>query len=245
MDTETTLKQFGLNNKEIKTYIALLQLGKATVLEIAKKSGIKRPTTYLTLEELAKKGLISKIPRKNKTLFVAENPEKLIQISEKRKKDIISIIPSLLGIHNVKIDKPQVQLYEGKEGIQQAYEIIMQTNEVWWFGNLEMVNKKFEYYVDEFNKLIKAKKLKLRDFIGDSDWEKEYAKKHPTITNHEVRISSLPRDIDFAIFEDKVSILSMADSLYAVIIQDQKIADSFRSLYELAWQKAGKYKPKN
>ena len=47
-----TLINLGLNEKQAKVYLALLQLGQAGVTAVAEKAGTKRPTTYLILEEL-------------------------------------------------------------------------------------------------------------------------------------------------------------------------------------------------
>ncbi|MFH1173487.1 MAG: helix-turn-helix domain-containing protein [bacterium] len=242
MDIEQTLRQFGLNAKEIKVYLALLQLGRASVLAIAKKADIKRPTTYLILEDLMVKGLIAKIPRKNKTLFIAENPKKLLQISERRKDQISRIIPNLLGLYNTKEDKPQIQLYEGRAGVEQAYDLMIQAKDVWYFGNLSTVYQDFRDIYDKVEVLLKSKKMALRDFLGDSDWEREYAAQNQNI-NHEIRISNLPVEMDLALFEDKTAIISLKENLYAVIIQDQRIVNSLKGLYQLAWVKAGKLKP--
>ncbi|MBU1164169.1 hypothetical protein KKA15_01230 [Patescibacteria group bacterium] len=242
MDIETTLQQFGLDNKGVKVYLALLQLGKASVLNIAAKAGIKRPTAYLILDNLIEKGLASKIPRKGKTTFYAEDPKKLVQILEKRQKQVEKIIPDLLSIYNIKADKPKVLLYEGKEGVEQVYTTIMNSKEIWWFGSLLTVYENFKNMFDLFEERINSNKIKMaKDFIGNSQWEINYAKNNQR-ANHEIRISPLPVEIDFSLFEDKVAILSHQDNLYAVVIQDKKIVESFKSLYELAWSSVEKVK---
>ena len=55
------LKNLGLNDKEANIYLALLQLGKSTATKIAKKSGLKRPTTYVIIEQLIDKGFVQKL----------------------------------------------------------------------------------------------------------------------------------------------------------------------------------------
>ena len=64
METQTQLKKLGLTEKEAKLYINALELGSFSVMGIAHKSGIKRPTCYLILDELVKKGLVSIIPQR-------------------------------------------------------------------------------------------------------------------------------------------------------------------------------------
>ena len=55
MEIQDVLKSIGLDDKEARVYMALLELGTATVHPIANKAEIKRPTTYLILEQLLKK----------------------------------------------------------------------------------------------------------------------------------------------------------------------------------------------
>ena len=58
------LQDAGLNETEAKIYLATLELGETNVGRIADKSGIKRTTIYLSLENLIKKGLISMIKKR-------------------------------------------------------------------------------------------------------------------------------------------------------------------------------------
>ena len=54
-----SLEKLGLSEKESKIYIEGLGLGKFSVMGISEKTGIKRPTCYLVLEELKKFGTIN------------------------------------------------------------------------------------------------------------------------------------------------------------------------------------------
>ncbi|MCF7835696.1 MAG: helix-turn-helix domain-containing protein [Candidatus Marinimicrobia bacterium] len=80
------LKQLGLSEKEAKVYLASLELGEATVQEIAKQAGVNRPTTYVQIEKLTKMGLMSSVEKEGKKYFNAEEPNQLLKILEKQKK---------------------------------------------------------------------------------------------------------------------------------------------------------------
>lgn len=236
MDINETLKQFGLDNREIKVYLALIQLGRAPVLDIAKKAGIKRPTTYLVLDDLIKKGLATKTLEKSKKIFIAESPEKLAEISQQRRRAITEIIPGLLTMYNVKTDKPQLILYEGAEGIHQAYEIIAkEAKDVWWFADIDYILTNFPEIPVLFLKMMRDKDLKQREINFKTNKAIAFARKKSS-KNFVFRFTTLPVDIDFALFNDKLVIFSLKDNLYAVIIEDHKIVKSFKSLYTLAWK---------
>src|SRR3989344_5997298 len=121
---EKYLKDIGLSDKEAAVYVALLSFDKAQVTEIAEKAKIKRPTTYVILESLEKKGLVSEPNIGKKTYYLAEPPEKLalfverqIHSLEENKKSLDIIVPQLKGIQREKGEKPVVQFFEGKEGV--------------------------------------------------------------------------------------------------------------------------------
>jgi predicted DNA-binding transcriptional regulator len=82
MNLEETLEKLGLNEKEAKVYLALLELGQDTVQNIAQRASITRPTTYNILDALVKKGL---------TTQVDQDSEKLLAVvPEETVNDIIS-----------------------------------------------------------------------------------------------------------------------------------------------------------
>ncbi|RJR31589.1 hypothetical protein C4569_01365 [Candidatus Parcubacteria bacterium] len=245
MDTEKTLQKFGLDSKAVKVYLALLELGKAPVLSIAKKAEIKRPTAYLILDELVEKGLAFKIPKKNKTTYVAENPKNLLKILEKRKSEIEKIIPDLLSIYKTEKEKPTVSMYEGEEGVLQLYnhiaEAAEQNKSIWWYGDVKTLNERLPDVLPMFYQLVKGRKIQMRDFNGGSEFEKKYAKSHKR-ANYEIRYCPLPiQNIDMAVFGDKIAVISFHENIYSVIIEDKNIAASIKSLYELAWQQGEKY----
>ena len=53
------LKELGFSEKESEVYLAMLELGPAAVQDIAKKAGVNRSTTYVMIESLKRRGLIS------------------------------------------------------------------------------------------------------------------------------------------------------------------------------------------
>ena len=84
------LMDIGLSEKEAAVYLALLELGSDTVQHIAKKSAVNRATTYVILDSLKKKGVVSTVEKGTKTHFQAESPEslrKLIRLQEAEIKE--------------------------------------------------------------------------------------------------------------------------------------------------------------
>ena len=89
-----SLKKIGLSENEAKVYLATLELGSSTAQQIAQKAELKRPTTYVQLETLMKRGLVTSFekgpstsPGQGKTMLRAEDPEHLKPIFEKENKE--------------------------------------------------------------------------------------------------------------------------------------------------------------
>ena len=61
-----TLSHIGLSEKEVHVYVALAELESGTAYQIALACDVKKPTVYVILEDLRKKGLVLKIPHAKK-----------------------------------------------------------------------------------------------------------------------------------------------------------------------------------
>ncbi len=131
-----SLKQLGLQEKEVKVYLTVLKLGSLPAQDIAFETGIKRTTVYLVLEKLKEAGLAGEIIEKNKKIFFAEKPEKLLKIIQEKKKEIEKeekqikeILPQLQRILSgkEKTSKKEVRHYQGLEGIWNIAEDMIKT----------------------------------------------------------------------------------------------------------------------
>lgn len=72
-DLIKALNTFGLSDKEALIYLTLYKLDEATAYQVAKESGLKRPTVYVLLDELRHKGLVSLTPYPKKQLYRAKD----------------------------------------------------------------------------------------------------------------------------------------------------------------------------
>jgi len=127
------LRKLGLKEKEVEVYLAGLELGMTTVLEIAKKAGTVRPTTYEILEALKEKGLFVEARQGKKRYFVAQSPEKILGILhlqmeelKEKEREFIRIIASLDAKYGAK-DKGGVQMFKGEEGLDVLKEQLLFT----------------------------------------------------------------------------------------------------------------------
>ena len=87
---EKILREIGLSQNEARVYEALLQLGGASVQEIAIKSKVHRRNVYDSLSKLMEKGLASEAFVKGEKNFNAVNPKRLLGLlKEKEERRVI------------------------------------------------------------------------------------------------------------------------------------------------------------
>ena len=71
------LERLDLKGRQAKVYLALLQLGSASAIEIAKYTKLKHPTVYDVLDLLREKQLVCETLSGRRRLFSPEDPGRL------------------------------------------------------------------------------------------------------------------------------------------------------------------------
>ena len=132
------LSHIGLSDKEAAVYIASLEIGPSVVQDIAKKAGVNRATTYVMIEMLAGRGLVSTFVKGKKRFFAAESPDRLASLLrlqkreiEEREKDIENVIPILNAMFNAEGVRPQVRYLEGRDGILSVMKTFQEIEGEW------------------------------------------------------------------------------------------------------------------
>lgn len=241
MEITETLERIGLNEKEARIYLALLELGSASVQAISLKAEVKRPTTYLVLDNLKRRGLVSLIPRAKKKLYTIESPENLMTDLVRKEELLKRYLPNLLALHTIKKERPQVQLFQGADGVRQIYQQIFQAGRVWLFGTTQKVAKLYPEGLQDFITKSQDKSFQVRDLLISSAQDLSYAKevkKKVAGKNYEIRFlnKNLEFPSDSAIYGDRVAFFAFTPEVFVVVIKSREISQSLRSLYELAWQ---------
>ena len=240
MELQTSLKDLGLNPKEAQTYLGLLQLGQATVVQISRRIGLKRPTVYLVLDELIRRGYVATVPHEKKRVYIALPPERLKEAFERKREILRVLLPQLSALYNTKTARPAVQLFEGIDSINHVYEEIVNSGEkeILSFFSPETVSVKSSESFKLFIKLLRENpQIKSRELVYTKDKQHYYLKAVRRLPNRMGRfVSERTRFFtDNIIWLDKIAIFYYEKEL-VVVIQSKDVVETFRSLFELAWQ---------
>jgi sugar-specific transcriptional regulator TrmB len=241
MALEQALKDLGLTPRQAAMYTALLQTGPTTAYNVALRSGLKRPTVYINLEELRMRGLVNKIPKAQKTLYVARNPEELVQEAQEKLARAKEALPALQALMS-KGKRPQALFYEGPEGLKQAllYGLKQMGGKelVGWYAQVGDLPKHVrEDLFSEINSTMNKLAVGARGF----------APKHPSLKRFreldkqfgrqikQIPASEYASNISIDVGDDFVRLIAYKD-LQAVIIKNADIALALRQVFEIMWQ---------
>lgn len=115
-------KKLGFSEKTAKVYLTLLCLGPSSVRDLSKKTEINRGTVYDSLKWLKDSGLVNYYEKQAKQYFVAEEPEKLRELVQKRNSEINEVekrlkdvIGELKSVYDKGGEKPVARYFEKGE----------------------------------------------------------------------------------------------------------------------------------
>ena len=116
------LAELGLSEKEARVYLAVLELGTASVGEIADHSGIKRTSVYNFIDHLVSLGIITQSLQSSGRVYNAVSPSALVELQAKRLRLVEDRIDELNAITNLSPNKPRIQYFEGRDQMRQLVE---------------------------------------------------------------------------------------------------------------------------
>jgi len=235
------LQELGLNEKESKVYLSCLSLGPSSILNISKKSKIKRTTVYSIIEELKNKGLIFITIDVFKKKYEAQNPNKLMLLLEEKREKLNNILPFLENIYKSENSNTKIYYYENIKNIKNLYLDLLKevkngddyfviTNQKIW---LKQDVKFFKNFIEKRSKL----NLNLKILMQNSEISKKY-KKFEKNYNQQVKI--LPEKIflenNIVITNHKIIIHTLNSKNSAIIIKDKSIINTQKELFNLIWK---------
>ncbi len=247
MRINEALQALGINEKESLVYVALLQLGRASAYSISEKSGLKKPTTYVILDELIKKALVYKIPRVRKQLYMARSPEQVFNMVEERFKMAKEKLPELMAFAQSEQKKVNVMYFEGVNGIKQMLEHKIKEMEgkelVGFYATDDNFNpdtkEEFdEYFKKEWNEKMLRLGISMRGIVPESPTMKPY---RDVDEKYGRKVKIIPKELyssDTAIdvIGDIVRIQDYKNT-QGVLLENPDIAKTIREIFEMVWSK--------
>ncbi len=239
-----SLRQIGLTEKEAMVYLALLSLGTGTAYEIAQHCDVKKPTVYVILEDLRKRGLILKVPHAKKALFSPVDMEEYLRAEKKKIDAVHKLLPEMRALGGT--PSRNVYFFTGLNGLAQALDYKIES----------MRGKTFHSYYEDLSEGAKGvadlyarwdKKALAMNIAFKIVMGKQYSGKHYkdlitlTKTTDLIAIKYLEKDtyppnVSMEIAKDFVRITNEKE-LQTTIIDDRATADAMRQIFKIVWEK--------
>jgi len=235
------LKSLGFTESEAKIYLKSLEIGAASVQDLAKKSRVSRVTTYAVIETLTVQGLMSSVEKGKKKLYVAESPDRLVSVVHSKVKTMEATLKEIqASLHDLKMiqrgEKPVVKLFEGPEALKAIQDDVLQTRPKHMdeFGNLDEIRRLYkpedrEVFFHEVKKFLpKTRAIFLSQEVK------------PISRGSHEEIALLPVDKfnfsgDVFVYGNKVALSTFRGKQISVLIESEELVKTFRAMFEYLW----------
>lgn len=248
MDNQILI-DLGLTEDEATIYNSLLEWGQMPARTIALRANVGRQLTYKVLDDLIKKGIVEKKEVGTKILlFIPVHPRELEKLLEKKKEEVENIkknldesLGSMISKYNLFIGKPNVQFFEGKEGILKVAQDSLSSKtdicsfvdtdallEIYPELNKEYVNKRLKNNVKK--KIISTDSPIVREAVKNDD---------KNLTEQRI----VKQKIHFAtivmIYDNKVSFITLDPKRnIGIIVEDPDIYRTNQAIFDYIWDGA-------
>ena len=250
MNLQESLKNLGLNEKEAKVYLALLQLGSTTAYSVALRSGLKKPTTYVILGQLVEKGFAKQIPGAKKQLFSPESPEYIFAMTEERFLHSKEALPELLAMRKQKDQKVSTFYYEGIKGYKEMYYKLInevgQKEVLGFYAHVEDSPQELIDFWAEINDYQEKIKVNRRVITTHHNMYLENPTLKAMLDSQMVKLKGLGKDkynsnISLEVYGD-YTVIASHRFLQAVVMDNPDVSNVISQIFEIVWELVDKDK---
>ena len=236
------LSGVGFEEKEARVYLALSEIGKASVSEIAAKAELKRPAVYYLLENLKTRGYVQDVAGDKVKRFSAIDPGRVLHNNQIAVEEFRFMLPLIRALQEKGGARPRIEYLEGKDAVVAVYRLFEKRKRARFLTSIKRLNTFMPEEVESWVRRYESGQDKekthatlLTDTPEDRAWADRAMKA-------EQNVRTLPKgmeiEMDFSMVDDILSITSF-DPLFIVVIHSERIARSSMALFDLAW-KTGK-----
>lgn len=246
-----TLIEAGLDPSMASIYVHLAGEGELGVSSIQEKTALSRAAIYDAINRLMASGYVEYRKEGRNAYYKAAHPNKLFGLIEQKKRDTAlfegemnETIGALIGSYNLTENKPGVRYSEGKEGIIQAYEEMLDIG-----GDIDSIEDKgemAEFIPDYFPEFIKKRIVKniFNRVVSPSSNPINISSETEKRLVRSIPIKDFPFTMDIKICKDTVLLVTLeAKQAVAVRIDDPLIAKNFKLIFEFFWRHANQEQP--
>jgi sugar-specific transcriptional regulator TrmB len=241
MDIEI-FKELGFTDREIKVYVALLELGSSTVGPISAKSGLQHTKVYETLQKLIEKGLVHYVVISKTKYFEAAPPKDILNVLEERKRKFAEILEELELKQKFAKERQMATVHEGYKAVKALFNRMA-----------EELQKKDFYYAFAFKEFYrevtvplffrafhnKLEEKKIPDkIIAHIEVKKEVKAAYKGNKNIQLRFTRFNTPLGLIVIPNKVIQVIWGERPTAIEITSSQIYQQYKKFFEEMWEEA-------
>lgn len=245
---QNILIKAGLTSDQAAIYEVLLKKGVLPASKAALEAGIKRGLGYKVIDQLVALGVIEKIDKKV-ALFAPNHPSKVKELVQKKNDELkmteaslSSQLGPMISDYNLTTGKPNVQFFEGEDGVRKVLEDSLYSNEeILSYADITSIQKYIPKINDWYVEQREKKEIKKRAILLDTpEARKILASYHRAVTNSKLmKIDSAPFKSIMQIYDGKVSYITLSDTqMIGIIIEDAAVYEMHKGIFDFTWSKA-------
>lgn len=245
------LSALGLNIKQQKVYLCLLENGTLTAAQLSATVHEQRTNIYIIVEQLTNLGLVEKDESLPVTRFKVTNPENLQTLMLAKQRNIAESnrklkaeLPELLGMFHLKTAHEGLAYFEGLKGYEAALEEMSKTkDEVCVFGASLVRDARPDAWNVLIHKLQKraVAKIKTRIIFEESQKSSDLTVDTSSLLKKymEARFwgNSL-FDGEIALYDTTIVLTTYDEKLISLIIKNPRLATTFKTIFNTAWEES-------
>lgn len=236
------LIEMGLTQTEAKIYLTLLKKDKSSAGAIASDSKLYRKNVYDALILLSEKGLVTHIIEKGKKYWICSEPEKIKKILHDKILKFDHFLPEFNSDFNKKVENTYAEVYEGKEGVKNTIDLILNENEpVFLLGATGKIFEELKYSIKNIFHEAKSKNLQayflMNYHIKGTEMEKGFSEIKKKFKKFQYRF--MPKELNsktqIYIFGGYSIVFTWKEKPISILIKNKEIAKGFKRYFDFLW----------
>ncbi len=242
---ENELKKIGFTKNESRVFLALIKLGECTIGPIEKEVGLFRQSLYNVLHHLADKGFVKIEKRNNRQIFIADDPDIILDQINTKQRLFERMLPDLHAMRGTKKYISDIKLYSGVKAFQlfhgKMLKNSLQNSEVCVLGAggdafLEIMRQGVFFDRYENTRINKKISHKLLMYENQRNILPDYNQRRYVEMRFLPEIFHQP--IATQIWPDRVAITLFGTNPEIVEVKSEKITNGFKSYFDILWKVA-------
>lgn len=247
---QEALAEFGFSKKESAVYLAITKLQHANANQVAKEAGVERTTVYDILEDLTKRGVVTKSIVGKRQTYIAEPPERLQDILHRQQSALATALPAFHALQGKNARKPAVRFYTTIENIKDALMATVKGHEklrrdfasvehIVDFLGQRFIERQIETRVRNGTRVRSLRAIPSKRGWSERDW---YLRTNDPKILREVRYLPKAAVFEPAVFvhDSTVTVISSKVESFALVIESPELSQAMKTLFDAAWITAKK-----